>query len=75
MPDELIQKYCREPGVRSLQKYTSKIIEKICYEIVQASLSAPRPQTSIDSPVQENADQKTQQVEVPNHQVASENKI
>ena len=29
--------YCREPGVRTLEKYTKKIIEKIAYQLVRDS--------------------------------------
>lgn len=32
--DYLIEYYCREPGVRSLKKYVTKICEKIAYRIV-----------------------------------------
>ena len=32
--DKLIQDYCREPGVRSLERHTKKIIDKIAYQIV-----------------------------------------
>jgi ATP-dependent Lon protease len=32
--DKLIQDYCREPGVRSLERHTKKVIDKIAYQIV-----------------------------------------
>jgi ATP-dependent Lon protease len=33
--DKLIKDYCREPGVRSLEKYTKKIIERIAFQIIE----------------------------------------
>ena len=30
--DLMIDQYCREPGVRSLEKQTRKLIEKIAYK-------------------------------------------
>ena len=27
--DHIIDQYCRDPGIRSLEKYTKKIIEKV----------------------------------------------
>jgi ATP-dependent Lon protease len=33
--EKLINSYCREPGVRSLEKYVKKIIEKVAYTLVQ----------------------------------------
>lgn len=33
----LIQDYCQEPGVRSLQKYTNRLFEKIAYQIVNSA--------------------------------------
>jgi ATP-dependent Lon protease len=33
--DYIIQNYCREPGVRSLKKFTNRITEKIAYEMVE----------------------------------------
>ena len=39
IPDQtvnhLIEDYCREPGVRSLEKYTRKILEKVAYQHVR----------------------------------------
>jgi ATP-dependent Lon protease len=32
--DVLIRDYCREPGVRSLEKCTRKIVEKIAFRII-----------------------------------------
>lgn len=32
--DKLIDSYCRDPGIRSLQKYTSRMIETLVYELV-----------------------------------------
>lgn len=32
--DVLIRDYCREPGVRSLEKSTRKIVEKIAYKVI-----------------------------------------
>jgi len=31
----LIEDYCREPGVRGLEKYTRKILEKIAFQHVK----------------------------------------
>lgn len=37
--DLIIQKilfhYCREPGIRSLQKHTNKLFEKLAYQILE----------------------------------------
>ena len=33
--DYVIDNYCREPGVRSLKKYITKICEKIAYKVVE----------------------------------------
>lgn len=32
---KLIQDYCREPGVRSLQRYINRIMEKIALKVVK----------------------------------------
>lgn len=29
--DELVNNYCRDAGIRSLEKYTRRILEKIAY--------------------------------------------
>ena len=33
--DKIIGDYCREPGVRSLQRYINRITEKLALKIVQ----------------------------------------
>lgn len=35
MADVLIRDYCREPGVRSLEKATKKVTEKIAFRIIK----------------------------------------
>lgn len=32
--EKLINSYCRDPGIRSLQKYSSRLIEKLAYDIL-----------------------------------------
>lgn len=32
---KVIKEHCNEPGIRSLQKYTKKIVEKIAYNFVK----------------------------------------
>ena len=34
--DKLISDYCREPGVRSLQRFIGRIMEKIALDVVKA---------------------------------------
>ena len=33
--DIMINGYCRDAGIRSLQKATSKLLEKIAYQIIE----------------------------------------
>lgn len=35
--DTIVNDYCREPGVRSLERHSKKIIDRIAFEIVKSS--------------------------------------
>ncbi|KAJ0244434.1 Lon protease 4 [Hirschfeldia incana] len=43
----LIENYCREPGVRNLQKHIEKIYRKIALKLVREGASAEAPEVSV----------------------------
>ncbi|XP_033147019.1 lon protease homolog 1, mitochondrial, partial [Brassica rapa] len=43
----LIENYCREPGVRNLQKHIEKIYRKIALKLVREGASAETPEVSV----------------------------
>lgn len=40
--DKLINDYCREPGVRSLERHTRKIVDKVAFQIVSHREENPK---------------------------------
>ena len=43
----LIEEYCREPGVRSLERYTRRIIDKVAFKIISGKKSLKKKKEKI----------------------------